>query len=632
MNPEGSDLHVDGLMGRSASFLTRMYESLKTRVAARGWVSQAEFAQVYRVARAHAGGRGKARRRAAETIPPEDDDTDEDEQDDPDSTPTGVMIAYMLDPEEANRLAVDGGESADRLHITLLYLGDAADMPLDVRQEIASQLGAYCASVPPLDGEVSGVGRFNPSPGSDGKYVVYASVDMPGLEDLQDDLSDLMDACGCEYSDSHGFTPHITLRYDDAVSPLPQVPTVPLTLDDLSLVFAGAVQSFPLTGALFMASSAPGAQRVAIECAEAVRPDQEWIQLVPPPGVYDHPSWGSVTITREMNEAMVSHHQAGEYQPWLPLDLEHETQLSGAAAWITDLRQASDGSVEGQVTWLARGKRLLAEDAFRFISPTWYPEWTQPDTGKVFHHVLVGAALTNRPFFKPKAGLRPLVAAREDTVTEEEKAQQQKDQEAATARAAAEQQAAASRSAEQTISPAQFAEVSARLAAVEAQNSALKAANEANAAELKAAKEQQAAWKAGEQLRRFTEEVTGRSPDNGVAWFGEVEKNVGILTKMANAFGEDAAEVRDFITQQRAVAEQMASSAVFTTFGRTGRAASETGPGSSGVVARVDAQARSYQEKHPNVTIEAARVEVLRGDPRLFTEYDAARKKEIKSQ
>jgi hypothetical protein len=64
------------------------------------------------------------------------------------------------------------------------------------------------------------------------------------------------------------------------------------------------------------------------------------------------------------------------------------------------------------VEWTEDGKKLLADGAFKYFSPEFYEEYRDPETGEKRNHVLVGGALTNRPYFKE---LEP-VAASENAV------------------------------------------------------------------------------------------------------------------------------------------------------------------------------------------------------------------------
>lgn len=49
---------------------------------------------------------------------------------------SGAMIALMPTVEDAERLAIEGGEAADQLHLTLYYLGQGADFSEEARQGV----------------------------------------------------------------------------------------------------------------------------------------------------------------------------------------------------------------------------------------------------------------------------------------------------------------------------------------------------------------------------------------------------------------------------------------------------------------------------------------------------------------
>ena len=135
-----------------------------------------------------------------------------------------------------------------------------------------------------------------------------------------------------------------------------------------------------------------------------------WIPLLPRAGSYQHPEWGTVALSAQRNANFIKNFQSGLYQSRLPIDLEHQTKVSGAAGWITAMRQANDGSVDAQVEWTDRGKQMLTADRFAYISPEFYDSWTRPETGETYSDVLIGAALTTRPFFKETC-LRSLLAS-----------------------------------------------------------------------------------------------------------------------------------------------------------------------------------------------------------------------------
>lgn len=138
----------------------------------------------------------------------------------------------------------------------------------------------------------------------------------------------------------------------------------------------------------------------------------EWIPLLPTPQVYQTPQYGEVDLSPERVAEYVANFKAGVYGQVLPVDLEHDLPLSGAMAEITDMRTNTDGTVDAQVTWNPRGRQVIAEKRFRYVSPTLRTNWTDPVTLKQHKHVVVGAALTTRPYFKTQS-LRPLIAASE---------------------------------------------------------------------------------------------------------------------------------------------------------------------------------------------------------------------------
>lgn len=121
---------------------------------------------------------------------------------------TGAMVALYPRPSIAKAMAIDGGEDVDELHITLAFLGKAADLDGDKLKDVVK---AFAAACPPIAGSVSGKGLFV---GGD-KPVTYASADLPGLAPERERLVELLDKAGLPVSSEHGFTPHMTLAYDD---------------------------------------------------------------------------------------------------------------------------------------------------------------------------------------------------------------------------------------------------------------------------------------------------------------------------------------------------------------------------------------------------------------------------------
>ncbi len=147
----------------------------------------------------------------------------------------GAMVALYLDAGTAGKLAVDGGEPADDLHITLAYFDDeaAARTDWDAIHALVANIGAKHM---PIAGKVSGHGVFRTDEGG----VLWAAPDVPGLAELRTELVQALDTAGFAVRKDHGFQPHITLLYGTGSGFAEvNVPTVDLNFDRLTLAVGG---------------------------------------------------------------------------------------------------------------------------------------------------------------------------------------------------------------------------------------------------------------------------------------------------------------------------------------------------------------------------------------------------------
>jgi 2'-5' RNA ligase len=172
----------------------------------------------------------------------------------------GAMVALFPSTELAQQIAAMPGVqmSADALHVTLAYLGKV-DALTDAQlanaivaaQQIARDFGK-------LTGAINGMGRFNASQSSDGKDVIYAVVDVPGLERLREAVVQRLRYSDVPVSMNHGFTPHMTLSEVEpgAESPISMIPTMPLEFGSISVSVATRQVDFPLTGDGYMRANA----------------------------------------------------------------------------------------------------------------------------------------------------------------------------------------------------------------------------------------------------------------------------------------------------------------------------------------------------------------------------------------
>jgi hypothetical protein len=337
----------------------------------------------------------------------------------------------------------------------------------------------------------------------------------------------------------------------------------------------------------------------------------QWIPFLPTPGKYQHPTYGEINITKDFNTALVASVRNRIYQDNIPLDVEHETKLSGAVAWIKDMRVNDNGSADAYVEWTDRGRALLKGGQFKYVSPEWFSRWRDPASGKVHLNVVAGGAITTRPFFKEKV-LRALVASetgaqiiesdKEDisvpdqtptpTPTLPETVNSYTAAEVDEKIKSAQEEAAAS-------FKEQMDSMATKLEAAEALAMSEKTARETLATQL--AEIQQT-----NRHNRFVELVAGRGGSNdGAPWAGDAEKHVALLEKLAEQFGEDNEVVVTYTEQQTAIAQQLAQSDAFKELGSSARA--ESNPEK-----QLDALTKSHQAANPNLTFSEAQAAVLK--------------------
>src|SRR5690606_15762216 len=74
---------------------------------------------------------------------------------------SGAMIALMPTPEDAERLAIEGGEAPEQLHCTLRYLGKGADFDEAARAAIVDAVRRLAEGMPPVRAKLFGAAHWN---------------------------------------------------------------------------------------------------------------------------------------------------------------------------------------------------------------------------------------------------------------------------------------------------------------------------------------------------------------------------------------------------------------------------------------------------------------------------------------
>lgn len=176
----------------------------------------------------------------------------------------GGMIALMPTAEDAERLAIPGGEPADELHLTLLFLGDdGGAWPAEARDALESAVREMADGVPAVRAKAFGAARWNGD--SDNPAWVWSVGDNPerGLADstLEEARWIIGDALGMAMAVMDGDLPevpeqhspwvaHTCAAYSDDPALLGELETRlgPVTFDRIRLSFGDDDRDVPLAG------------------------------------------------------------------------------------------------------------------------------------------------------------------------------------------------------------------------------------------------------------------------------------------------------------------------------------------------------------------------------------------------
>ena len=164
----------------------------------------------------------------------------------------GAMIALVPSEADIARLAVQGGEAPDQLHLTLLYLGNAVDLEDVDRQRLLGWAETFAAGWDAIGAEAFASAWFNPTGDEPCLVMLHSGPDLAEFyETVLADVSELVDLP----EDLHApWIPHTTLIYtaDDAMQYSDTFVDVgrervgPVTFDRLRLAFGGEVTDFGL--------------------------------------------------------------------------------------------------------------------------------------------------------------------------------------------------------------------------------------------------------------------------------------------------------------------------------------------------------------------------------------------------
>ena len=122
-------------------------------------------------------------------------------------------------------------------------------------------------------------------------------------------------------------------------------------------------------------------------------------------GIWEHPQYGQIKISEQDIDKFIQNFNAGTRKVDIAVDQEHMPE-KGAAGWFKTLKKvAEDGKVKlkAAIEWTKLGKQLIKDGIFKYFSPEFDFEYEDQETHEEFQNVLLGGALTNRPYFKSLA-------------------------------------------------------------------------------------------------------------------------------------------------------------------------------------------------------------------------------------
>jgi 2'-5' RNA ligase len=165
---------------------------------------------------------------------------------------TGAMIALIPSHDDAMRIVVEDGEPVDQIHCTLEYLGEAADIPDEMQQEIINKVIQRAQALDVIEADGFAIAIFNPGEheqpdGNEREACVVLLLSGDELAEAYELICDgVKDITGGEYAHKP-WIPHITLAYREDANLTDLVDQVgQITFDTVRVAFGGEIYDIPL--------------------------------------------------------------------------------------------------------------------------------------------------------------------------------------------------------------------------------------------------------------------------------------------------------------------------------------------------------------------------------------------------
>lgn len=322
-----------------------------------------------------------------------------------------AMIALVPSAQDAQRLAILGGLPEHQLHLTLIFLGDVENYSEDLQQELITRLIVSLRDSQPITGDVFSIDFFNPT-AANGCIVLGVSGDNLQLyqEAIQVQTHFLGDIVPLQHKP---WVPHVTLGYIDdlgldrnnlVISDELLSRLGPIVFDKLVVKFGDYPTYIALdelvgeeededmtTNMNFLVDLSNGTN-----LSEGNSDTTKWVHALPI-GNYNHPQYGKIVITAERVKRFME--SVIKKVRGIDPNINYDHNKSGpAAGWIKDAETRNDG-LWLLVEWVSDAAQAISEKKYRYFSAEYADEWEDAE-GNSFEDVIVGGALTNRPFMK----------------------------------------------------------------------------------------------------------------------------------------------------------------------------------------------------------------------------------------
>ncbi|GGN39540.1 2'-5' RNA ligase/predicted nuclease with TOPRIM domain [Actinoplanes campanulatus] len=171
---------------------------------------------------------------------------------------TGAMVALIPTPEDAARLAVEGGEPAEELHVTLAYLGEAAALGARGRQDVIDGVSTAANGLPQFEAEAFALNVFNPpgaqrDDGQDRDTCLVLGLSGDPIDAVHDLVAEALREAlwSIDVPPQHRpWHAHMTLEYTEDLSKLANLVDRigPVRFDRIRVAFGGEHIDIPLIG------------------------------------------------------------------------------------------------------------------------------------------------------------------------------------------------------------------------------------------------------------------------------------------------------------------------------------------------------------------------------------------------